>query len=421
MKKIISLIQYAVSCIKEYFITKKFAYKEDVCNEKKDRGLMRNANKKSDIMTKVMEFLSSHYEFRYNIISEQTEFRPINVTDAVFHPVTQRELNSICIDMQRNGIVCWDKDLLRYVNSTKIADYHPFRLYMDELPKWDGIDRVSELARRVSDDESWVNDFHRWMLGMTAQWLGVTGNHANSVAPILISCEQGKLKSTFCKSLLPDQLKGYYTDSFDLTSQNGCERKMAEMGLINLDEFDKFPKSRMSQLKNIMQTVTLNMRKAYQKNFRQLPRIASFIATSNRVDLLTDTSGSRRFICVEVKGKIDCENIAHKQIYAQLKSEIAQGQHYWFSEEEEKSLQKRNASYNRNPASIDLFQTVFRAARDGENAARLSLAEIMTKLEKTNKTIMKNADPQQLGRDIIACGIKRIHTKFGNRYMVMPL
>ena len=33
--------------------------------------------------------------------------------------------------------------------------------------------------------------------GMTAQWMGVTGSHANSVAPLLISTEQGYFKSTF--------------------------------------------------------------------------------------------------------------------------------------------------------------------------------------------------------------------------------
>lgn len=75
---------------------------------------------------------------------------------------------------------------------------------------------------------------------MTAQWMGVTGSHANSVAPLLISTEQGYLKSTFCKSLLPPALQRYYMDKVDLTSQGHIERRLAEMGLLNLDEFDKY-------------------------------------------------------------------------------------------------------------------------------------------------------------------------------------
>ncbi len=68
-------------------------------------------------------------------------------------------------------------------------EYHPFRLYLDELPIWDGIDRLADLARRVSTDSAWVKEFHVWMLGMTAQWMGIMGEHANSVAPLL--CQYG--------------------------------------------------------------------------------------------------------------------------------------------------------------------------------------------------------------------------------------
>ena len=82
----------------------------------------------------------------------------------------------------------------------------------------------------------------------------------------------------------------------------------------------------MPLLKNLMQMSDLNIRKAYQQSFRQLPRVASFIGTSNRFDLLTDPTGSRRFLCVEVERVIDCTHIEHDQIYAQLKAELACGE-----------------------------------------------------------------------------------------------
>ena len=55
-----------------------------------------------------------------------------------------------------------------------------------------------------------------------------------------------------------------------------------------------------------MQVVNPCVRKAHQKNYRPLPRVASFIATSNQKELLTDPTGSRRFLCVEIENKIDC-------------------------------------------------------------------------------------------------------------------
>ena len=91
------------------------------------------------------------------------------------------------------------------------------------------------------------------------------------------------------------------------------------MGLINLDEFDKYAEKKMPLLKNLMQMSSLHVCKAYQRNFRDLPRIASFIGTSNRFDLMSDPTGSRRFFCVEVEKPIDCEGIEHEQIFAQLK------------------------------------------------------------------------------------------------------
>lgn len=76
-----------------------------------------------------------------------------------------------------------------------------------------------------------------------------TGVHANSVAPILISAEQGRMKSTFCKSLMPRVLQRYYMDNLKLTSEGQAERLLSEMGLINLDEFDKYAEKKMPLLK----------------------------------------------------------------------------------------------------------------------------------------------------------------------------
>lgn len=172
------------------------------------------------------------------------------------------------MEAHAEGISCWDKDVSRYIYSTQIGEYHPFRLYMDELPPWDGIDRLTPLARRVSALPLWVKGFHTWMLGLAAQWEGKTGVHANSLAPILISAEQGRMKSTFCKSLMPKVLQRYYMDNLKLTSEGQAERLLSEMGLINLDEFDKYAESKMPLLKNLMQMSSLHVCKAYQRNFR---------------------------------------------------------------------------------------------------------------------------------------------------------
>lgn len=307
----------------------------------------------------VIDFLKARYDFRYNMLTDETEFRPSGQRTVSFQRIDKRELNTFCLEAHREGINCWDKDLQRYIYSTEIESYHPFRLYMDELPDWDGTERLESLARRVSDNPLWIKCFRIWMLGLTAQWIGMTQIQANSVAPILISEEQGHHKSTFCRTLMPPQLARYYSDNLKLTAQGNPERLLAEMGLLNMDEFDKYGPQKMPLLKNLMQMSSLNICKAYQKNFRSLPRIASFIGTSNRTDLLSDPTGSRRFICIEAEHDIDCSGIEHTQIYAQLKAELLAGARHWFNKEEESDLQYHNLAYYRVNPIEDIVRSTY--------------------------------------------------------------
>lgn len=368
---------------------------------------------------RVNAFLQANYDFRYNLLTEETEFRPLGGKGKAFRPIGKRELNTLCMEAHVEGISCWDKDVSRYIYSTRIEEYHPFRLYMDELPGWDGIDRLGLLALRVSDSSLWISHFHTWLLGLAAQWEGRTGIHANSVAPILVSAEQGRMKSTFCKSLMPDVLQRYYLDNLKLTSQGQAERLTAEMGLINLDEFDKYATGKMPLLKNLMQMSSLNICKAYQHNFRNLPRIASFIGTSNRYDLLSDPTGSRRFICVEVKRPINCDGIEHAQIFAQLKAELNSGHPYWFSKEEERMVQRDNVPFYRTCPAEEVFHCCFRAARPDEGCLKLSAVEIYKEIKKYNAAALRGFNPNQFAQVLMGTGIVRKHTEYGNVYLVM--
>ena len=327
------------------------------------------------MMRELVRYLKLNYAFRYNRLTERTECARLNpdaVEDAhhlIYTPVDTRTLNSIALDAIGAGIGCWDKDVKRYIESGNVPAYHPLELYFKNLPQWDGKDRITELARRVSDKEIWIKGFHRWLLACTAQWtdFGRDDRRANSVAPILISTRQGMGKSTFCRMLLPKPLQEYFTESFDLTNASSAENKLASYGLINLDEFDRLPATRMPQLKNLMQMESLRIRRAYRRNAEPLPRIASFIGTSNRTDLLTDLTGSRRFICVEVNKPIDCTTpIDHNQLYAQLLHELAQGERCWFSKEEEAEIQESNKAFYRTTPAEELISGCFEFAEAGE-------------------------------------------------------
>ena len=161
-------------------------------------------------------FLTTHYSFRYNQITEQCEFHDKHKFDK-YRVVDEREFNTLVINAIEEGVNCMDRDMRRYLGSSRIPSFHPVTAYLEHLPHWDGHDRVSELAHSVSDETQWVEVFHIWMLGMVMQWSGKNRMHGNCLIPILVNPLQGLKKSTFCRSLLPPALRGYYTDDFDVT------------------------------------------------------------------------------------------------------------------------------------------------------------------------------------------------------------
>ena len=411
-------------------------------NIEKEAGLVpsKEAVKKAkscSLMQEVTAFLTSRYRFRFNVLTEETEVADVanitnienNLPDAHlrYAKVDERWMNTLSMEAIETGIDCWDRDIQRFVRSRRISEYHPFTAYFEQLPEWDGKDRVSALARRVSDDPVWVNGFHRWMLGLSAQWMQFRSdanstNRANSVAPLLVSSRQGLGKSTFCRLLMPDALKAYYTESYDLGSPASAEAKLAACGLINLDEFDKLSASKMPLLKNLMQASALNIRKAYKRSASALPRIASFIGTSNREDLLVDRTGSRRFLCVSLEHAIDCVTpVEHEQLYAQLKAELLSGERSWFNKEEEQAIQQHNALFYKHIPEEEVFRLCFRFATQEDHPQEvltLSATQLFERMKSAHPSAMRGMTAYSLSRILPRLG-ERVHTAKGNVYRVV--
>ena len=364
-------------------------------------------------------FLSENFDFRYNVLTDMPECKPKN--ENTYRMIDKRMMNTLSFEAMMDGVDCKDADVKRFLFSERIPTHHPFKDYIDALPEWDGTDRVTMLAARVSGKAMWINGFHRWMLGMVAQWLGYPARCANALAPILISSEQGMCKSTFCSMLLPEELRGYYTDKFAITSTSGCEQKISTFGLINMDEFDQYNERMMTILKNLMQMKKVNYRKCFKAYFSDLPRIASFIGTSNEKSLLTDETGSRRFLCIEVEKAIDCSPIDYAQLYAQLKFELESGKRYWLSKEEELEIQKHNRAFYRHSPEEEAFYKVFDLPKEDETGLNLTATDIFNQLQKRFPKVMQGVKPQRMGNVLTKIGAKRTHTRQGNVYLVKPV
>ena len=325
----------------------------------------------TNIMHTVIRRITTHYVLRRNVVMGYVEYRPNNSWVVPWRPVTDEVINTFTTDLQLAGLNVWERDVRRYVNSTYVPVYDPIEDYLNGLSnKWDGRDHIRDLARTVPTEhpDQWADWFHTWFLGMVQQWRGRRMQFGNSVVPLLISA-QGMHKSTFCRRLLPPELRQWgYTDNLSLAEERPVHQAMAQMLLINLDEFNRIsPKKQEGLLKNLLQLPSVKVKRPYGRHIEEVPRLASFIATTNLPDVLTDPSGSRRFIGVQVTGSIDVSRTPnYPQLYAQAVAELDAHERYWFDDEETAAIMRHNRQFQLLPSAFQFFMNYFEPAFEGQ-------------------------------------------------------
>lgn len=368
------------------------------------------------------EFMKRRYEFRFNQLTSQVECRQRNSFDFYFRPVDRRLMASITMNAQYEGLKLWDKDVVRYLNSDRVPLYQPVEEFLYGLPHWDGKDHIGDLAKRVPcDNPHWAQLFRRWFLSMVAHWRGMGKSHANSTSPILVG-PQAYRKSTFCRLILPPCLQAYYTDSIDFSRKRDAELYLNRFLLINMDEFDQIGITQQPFLKHILQKPVVNTRRPNASAVEELRRYASFIGTSNHKDLLTDTSGSRRYLGVEVTGVIDVVRpVNYEQLYAQAMAALYHNERYWFDEKEEAIMMEANQEFEQSPVIEQLFLVYYRVAEDDEEGEWMLAADILQRIQKASKMKFSPGQVNYFGRILQRLGVQSYRKTRGVYYHVVAV
>ena len=335
-------------------------------------------------------YMNDRYVLRYNTLKEVAEYRDNNSWSLFFQPIDERKLSQMILEARRRGISVTERDLLRYVKSSDVSDYDPVDDYLISLNGvWDGKDHIGAMAHRIkTDNPHWEQWFRIWFRGLVAQWRGWNSQYGNSVAPIIIG-PQGWRKSTFCRQLLPPELAFGFTDQLDFGNRRDIDLTISHYLLVNIDEFDQLTKhAQNGYLKNLLQRTDSKQRKLFTDSVNEKRRYASFIGTSNISDLLTDATGGRRFLCVEITAPIDTKTpINYRQLYAQAVAELDAKLPYWFTEEEVKVIMDYNRNFMELQEQEVLFNEYFRAPEHEDEGEWLSPTEILTKIKKTHKNL----------------------------------
>ena len=386
-------------------------------NKKEDKNSVR-----SNIVS-MMQLLESRYDFRYNTVMKYVEYLPKDKGWYGYRPVEPRVQKRMTLEVQLADIRVSIKDVRNFLESDYIKNYNPIEEYLFQCyDKWDGKDHIRALARTVpTANPHWADWFYTWFLGMVDQWRGYSHRqYGNSVAPLLIS-KQGYNKSTFCRRLLPPELQWGYSDNLILSEKRQVYQAMAQFMVINLDEFNQIsPQVQQGFLKNLIQLPTLKYKPPYGSHVMEFPRLASFIATSNMKDILSDPSGNRRFIGVELTGPIDVSvRPNYQQLFAQALSALNNGEKSYFDAQQVKLIMKSNSQFEIIQPIDQYFLLYFELVEDEKEGEYLTAAEIFDYLKKQIGSSLKVNSLMGFGRKLANMSELK-HKRFadGMKYLV---
>ena len=384
----------------------------------------KDSKELSDNIMSMIGFLCKKYDFRYNSVMKFTEYRPKDKDYWGFQPVDARVQKRMMLEVQLANIRVSIKDVRNYLESDLLSTYNPVENFLFKcMGKWDGKDHIRALARTVpTDNPHWEDWFYTWFLAMVDQWRSYSHRkYGNSVAPLLIS-KQGYNKSTFCRSLVPPELQWGYNDNLVLSEKRQVLQAMCQSLVINLDEFNQIsPQVQQGFLKNLIQLPSVKMKPPYGSHVQEFPRMASFIATSNMEDILSDPSGNRRFLGVELTGPIDVSQLPnYEQLYAQALSALQAGEKTYFDAEQTKMIMASNRKFEVISPIDQYFNLYFDLTDDVKQGEYLTAAEIFQELKSHIGSSVKLSNLITFGRKLSQMpSIHRKRFNDGMRYLVV--
>lgn len=348
-------------------------------------------------VSQIQAFLNERFNLRRNIVKRMAEYRDLKGHRA-YRQVTDYWENSIWCALQKAGVFCRLSDLRAVIHSDFSPEYNPFRSYFENLPRWDGKgDPIGQLAATVDTTcpEFWEKCLRKWLVAVVA--CAINEQKANHTV-LLLSGAQGLGKTTWLRNLVPPAFRDYvYSGNIDPTGKDSS-LMMSDCFLIILDELSGQSRVELNQLKALITKDSILERRPYARNAELFVRRASFAATVNDSQILTDRTGSRRFLCFETVRIDYLSEIDHTAIYAQALSLYKAGFRYWFADGDITEVNNNNEPFQQSCPEAELLFTYFRKPTRFERPLLLSVSEILSIIAERTRFSMTVMSVNMLGR-----------------------
>ena len=256
----------------------------------------------------------------------------------------------------------------------------------------------------------WERSFRKWFVAMVASWM--RDDVVNHQVLVLIG-EQGIFKTTWLDALMPPELVRYRCRQTGARALDKDEQLRAtEFGLINMDEIDRMSEQELNALKSLITASDINVRAAYALSKERRLRVASYVASGNKEQFLTDTTGNRRWLpfkVVSIESPFE-HPLPYAGMYAQAWALVQQGFNYWFSLSDIQAIASHVEGFSVESNEEQLLPVYFSPCQPGTNGAMfLTVAEISAKLTLFGN-LRKPLYVRQLGALLRRMGYKAIRT-----------
>ena len=323
---------------------------------------------------------------------------------SIWRDITTSDINDIVCDCSNeSGLQITAREVLAVLQSHRIPYVHPLREYVQNCKTWspdqpDWIGWLSQQVKVEGNEEAqqlWRVCFTKWFVAMVASWL--KDEAVNQQVLVLIG-KQGIFKTTWLEFLLPPELRAYGCKMANSTQLNKDERlRIAEYGLIALDEIDAMGAKELNVMKSVITASDISERAAYGYTKERRIRLASFCASGNKKEFLTDLTGNRRWLPFQVDTIQNpfVTRLPYEQIYAQARYLVEIGFQYWFDMDDIETLEQHNDDFRAQENEEQLLAVYFDIPADGYGTF-MTTAEISDKLV-TKGSIKKPMSLSRLG------------------------
>ena len=380
-------------------IMKKYANNSNIHAEDTPKHSRQTSKNKE-----IESYLSTHYDFRFNTILGRTEFSPKYAN--VYSKVSRYDINTFRRELDsEEGIITSADNLYSIIESSFSPRINPIQEYFKALPLMDiyfgsantlfsnhadtssisfSPKAIASLASCVTihNSEKWLSYLTKWLVAVVAN--AMDDRECRNHTCLVLTGEQGKFKTTFLDLLCPPALHGYSYTGKIYPQEKDTLTYIGQNLIVNIDDQLKALNKRdENELKNLITCPMVKYRMPYDKYVEEHPHLASFVASVNGNDFLTDPTGSRRFLPFEVLS-IDIERakaISMDAVYTEAKALLNAGFRYWFNDEEITELYKESEDFQVQTAEMELLLRCFeKPTEDNSHCAYMTTTEILAYL-----------------------------------------